>query len=181
MNKINLYDANDIAMYIINKCHDENIFITNLKLQKILYFVQAIFVKNTNHFCFKDNMEAWTYGPVVPSVYRVYKRFGGNGIPSVNSYTDTCLTKHDYGDVNIDEMSGKLIDVVIDMTAEISARDLITISQHQSPWLESYDPIENKIISFDCMRKRFSKLFNEKERTSEKISEQEQYEKETIR
>lgn len=165
MNKINLYDANDIAMYIINKCHDENIFITNLKLQKILYFVQAIFVKNTNHFCFKDNMEAWAYGPVVPSVYRVYRRFGGNGISKVKDYTDIRLRKHDYMDLIIDETDKRLIDKVIYMTAELKARDLIDISLQQSPWIETYDPMKGNIISLESMKKRF---LNIKERKSEK-------------
>lgn len=39
MNK-HIYDALDVAKYIVNKCTSENRPITNLQLQKILYFLQ---------------------------------------------------------------------------------------------------------------------------------------------
>lgn len=55
----------------------------------------------------------------------------------------------------------RLIDSVIKMTAEIPTRELIDITMHQSPWIETYNPYKNCVISLRKMRKRFSKNYNE--------------------
>ena len=42
-----MYNALDVSRYIINYSNDKNYGISNLKLQKILYFVQAYFLTST--------------------------------------------------------------------------------------------------------------------------------------
>ena len=42
---------------------------TNLRLQKILYFIQAFSLISTGHPLFKEDILAWQYGPVVKEVY----------------------------------------------------------------------------------------------------------------
>lgn len=63
-----MYRAEDVAAYIINKQVDDGYPISNLKLQKILYFVQAEFLVSKDEPCFDDVIEAWDFGPVVESV-----------------------------------------------------------------------------------------------------------------
>ena len=71
-----MYRALDVARYIIKRCHMQQKSISNLKLQKILYFVQAEFLVTTGRKCFSDAIEAWDFGPVVPEVYHHYKAYG---------------------------------------------------------------------------------------------------------
>jgi uncharacterized phage-associated protein len=73
------YNALDIAKYIINKCTVENQPISNLQLQKILYYVQREALQS-GFEAFEDEMEAWRFGPVVPAVYYVYCGFGASEI-----------------------------------------------------------------------------------------------------
>lgn len=40
-----MYKALDISKYIINKCVNDEKYISNLQLQKILYFIQKEFLK----------------------------------------------------------------------------------------------------------------------------------------
>ncbi len=49
--------------------------ISNVKLQKLLYFTEAQWMKNKkeNEKLFDDDYEAWLYGPVIPKVYREFK------------------------------------------------------------------------------------------------------------
>lgn len=51
-------------------------FITNLKLNKLLYYAQGAFLARTGKPLFDEKIEAWKYGPVVPSVYERYKVCG---------------------------------------------------------------------------------------------------------
>lgn len=69
------YKAMDIAKYIINKCTTDLHPISNLQLQKILYYVQKAFLENET-VAFEDEIEAWQFGPVVPEVYYQYCGFG---------------------------------------------------------------------------------------------------------
>lgn len=70
------YSALFISKYIINKCTRENCAISNLQLQKILYYIQRDFLKNGSE-AFPDDFEAWQFGPVIPAVYNQYCSFGG--------------------------------------------------------------------------------------------------------
>ena len=83
-----MYRALEIAKYNISKCTVEKHPISNLQLQKILYYIQREFLK---YGCeaFSDEIEAWQFGPVVPEVYRQYCGFGA--MPITMTYcTDIC-------------------------------------------------------------------------------------------
>lgn len=70
-----MYKAIDLANYIVDKCIKDNTPITNLQLQRILYFVQKDFLKRGSP-AFSDYIEAWGFGPVVPTVYFCFCGFG---------------------------------------------------------------------------------------------------------
>lgn len=70
------YSALAVANYILTHCQG----ITNLKLQKMLYFVQGFALAEWGEPLFTDEIQAWTYGPVVPSVYEQYMDFGSRPI-----------------------------------------------------------------------------------------------------
>lgn len=73
------YTALEIAKYVIDKCTREGHPISNLQLQKILYYIQKAFLENGTE-AFEDDIEAWQFGPVVPSVYYQYCGFGAMAI-----------------------------------------------------------------------------------------------------
>ena len=77
-----MYKAIDIAQYIVTKCTSDGSPVSNLQLQKILYFVQGKWLAYNSEPLFKDNISAWQFGPVVPAVYYIYCAYGGNKIIS---------------------------------------------------------------------------------------------------
>lgn len=72
-----MYKALDIARYILYKYTQMGLPITNLKLQKMLYFVQRESLRENDEAMFKEVIEAWQFGPVVPEVYYRYAGYGG--------------------------------------------------------------------------------------------------------
>ena len=70
-----MYDAMIIAHYIIDKCTREGCPVSNLQLQKILYYIQRSFLK-VGLIAFPEEIEAWQFGPVVRVVYNNYCGFG---------------------------------------------------------------------------------------------------------
>ena len=52
-----MYNALDVAKYIIFYCNTIGSSISNLKLQKVLYFVQAEFLVTIDVACFKEKLK----------------------------------------------------------------------------------------------------------------------------
>lgn len=72
-----MYNALDIAKYVINYCNEKQKPISNLKLQKILYFLWIDYFKATQQYLFSNEIYAWKFGPVVPDVYYEFCAYGG--------------------------------------------------------------------------------------------------------
>ena len=75
--------ALDVAGFIICCANSINRELSNLKLQKILYFVHRDFYKKFGKKLIDDSQfEAWHYGPVIKQVYREYSVIGSDPIPT---------------------------------------------------------------------------------------------------
>ncbi|MBO5063468.1 MULTISPECIES: Panacea domain-containing protein [Campylobacter] len=68
--------AFDVAAYIINLCIEKGSPVSNLQLQKILYFTHLFYLKKTGTKLITDKpFEAWQFGPVIEDVYYKYSIF----------------------------------------------------------------------------------------------------------
>lgn len=74
------YSAIAIARYVITKCSKLGKPVSNLKLQKMLYFLWADFYRESRRYLFLDNVCAWQLGPVIPEVYYEYSSHAGRPI-----------------------------------------------------------------------------------------------------
>ena len=62
-----------VSYYIIDYCIKKKYSITNLKLNKLLYFSNIEYMLNNNGKpLFKEEFEAWRHGPVLKSVYETF-------------------------------------------------------------------------------------------------------------
>lgn len=136
-----------IADYVVQRCNkDLHSSISNLKLQKILYFIQAAFLVTKNAKCFSEDIEAWDFGPVVPAVYYNYRVFGSSNIP--------VITKLDCGFICDEDR--KLLNEIIDECSDYSASYLVDVTHNQTPWKEAYSkPGRNNVISTESIRDYF--------------------------
>lgn len=78
-----MYTAIDLSKYIVLKCIQDEHPISNLQLQKILYYIQKDFLSRDD-LAFSDSIEAWQFGPVVPNVYYYYCGYGAMPISSTH-------------------------------------------------------------------------------------------------
>lgn len=68
-------NAKQAAGYMVEKCIRDGQLISNIQLQKILYYAQKVFLQAGSRL-FDDDFEAWPFGPVIPSVYYKYSAYG---------------------------------------------------------------------------------------------------------
>ena len=87
------YNAIDIAKKIICKTDVEHgDTLSNLKLQKLLYYMQGFHLAFFDEPFFNESIEAWTYGPVVPVVFKEFKKYKKRSINPDNYHDDLVLT-----------------------------------------------------------------------------------------
>ena len=87
------YNAIDIAKKIICKTDVEHgDTLSNLKLQKLLYYMQGFHLAFFDEPFFNESIEAWTYGPVVPVVFQEFKKYKKDSINPDNYHDDLVLT-----------------------------------------------------------------------------------------
>lgn len=94
-----MYKALEVAKYIVAKCYNEGKPITNLKLQKILFYIQRAYLKNGDG-AFSDDIQAWMYGPVVSDVYYYYCSSGAMPIFNVDESAIKNITNEDQIKIN---------------------------------------------------------------------------------
>ncbi|MBR6647500.1 MAG: DUF4065 domain-containing protein, partial [Clostridia bacterium] len=65
-----------VANNFIARALNENVPLTPMKLQKLIYFLYKEYLKTTGERLFTESFEVWQYGPVIASVYDEFKGFG---------------------------------------------------------------------------------------------------------
>ncbi len=117
-------------------------YITPLKLQKLLYYIQGMSLRIYGKPAFLNNISAWQYGPVVEDVYQQYK--GHNPIST---------PKIDY--VVCDGLK-KIIELVVASYGQIEAGSLIDLTHDEDPWINSVD---SGVVSIDLIKEYFNKVY----------------------
>lgn len=74
------YSVAAIANYFILRGAGENVPISQLKLQKLLFFAQGWFLANYGRRLFDEDIEAWKYGPVIDRLYKILSQYGSANI-----------------------------------------------------------------------------------------------------
>lgn len=143
-----MYSALDVAKYIVDYTYDHGNPVSNLRLQKILYFVQAEFLVSKGRPCFQEKILAWNLGPVVREVYHEYRIFGSASIASTGTENQ---------EYNISTSDRETINGMVDQCDQYSTPQLVEISHEQDPWKEAIKK-DDKIISNGSIKEYFERL-----------------------
>lgn len=140
------HKATEIARVIVSLTNPEiGDTISNLKVQKLLYYTQGFHLAIYNKPLFDEEIVAWQYGPVVPDVYREYKQYGSSSIPVEENVDISFLSD--------DEFS--LIKEVYEVYGQFSAFKLMELTHSEAPWQNTGI---NDIITHDKLKEHFSAL-----------------------
>lgn len=75
-----MYDARSIANEVLKRAWSEGLALTQIDVQKILYFLNGHYLIHYGKPLINSNFEAWEYGPVQRVVYKAFKHFGDQPI-----------------------------------------------------------------------------------------------------
>ncbi|PND52553.1 MULTISPECIES: Panacea domain-containing protein [Rhodococcus] len=125
------YRAIDIARWFIAWADNIDAEVSNLKLQKLLYYAQGHRLGSVGEPLFGDELEAWAHGPVVRSVYHAFKDYGKSPIDP-----DPALEDFDWDDFK--EIEDFLIDVW-DRYGSLAAWALRERTHREPPWRDAFE------------------------------------------
>ena len=134
------YKAIDIANKLLlaaarsSDIEGQGELMSNMKLQKMLYYQQGFHLAFFGEPLFDDPIEAWMYGPVVPSVYEHFKKYGSQGIPPETEE-----------DIALKPEEQALFDEVYNVYAAYSAVGLMNLTHSESPWASTEPGFGNEI------------------------------------
>lgn len=141
--------ATNVAKYILTLSdEDEGDLISNLKLQKLLYYCQGFSLAITGKPLFQAQLKAWVHGPVVPEVWHAYREFGPGSIPCPNDFEPDSLTA--------DEKS--VINEVYNVYGQFSAWKLRDMTHSEAPWAETE---KNAVITHERLLEYFQTQVND--------------------
>jgi len=149
---IKMQNADNVARWFLSRnrlrsLSGESDFISNLKLQKLLYYAQGIHLALYGKPLFNDPIEAWQYGPVVDSVYQTYKTNGSDAIK-----------KFDNPKENFSDSEEVALQFTQEAFGQFSAWKLADMTHEESPWKETEI---NQIITLDKIQKYFEEHYVE--------------------
>lgn len=123
----NVYDVAAFFIQLANQSEDDQM--TNLKLNKLLYYAQGVALARTGKPLFDAPVEAWPLGPVVPEVYRRYKVCGKSPIPVVEEGIEPSrFTEDEYE---------ALLDVMREF-GQYTGSKLVTLTHKEgTPWSDA--------------------------------------------
>jgi len=118
--------CHDVGRYLLSLTNQEEAgdLISNLKLQKLVYYAQGFHLALEGRPLFKQTIEAWNHGPVVPELYHAYKEHGSGAIPRPNDIDFSIYS----------DQEQELLNEVYQVYGQFSAWKLRNMTHDEPPW-----------------------------------------------
>jgi len=140
---VTMLSCHDVARYFLTKVDkDAGDLVSNLKLQKLVYYAQGLHLALYDEPLFPESIEAWQYGSVVPVLYHAYKEYGAGAIEPPK----------DIDFSHYDERTRSHLDEIYYFFGQFSAGKLANMTHEEDPWKNT---ATNGIITHQSMKEYF--------------------------
>ncbi|MFY1028345.1 Panacea domain-containing protein [Actinobacillus seminis] len=144
MNYVN-YKSLAVANYLLDKAINNNDTLTPMQLIKLAYIAHGWMLGKHGAALLLEPVEAWQYGPVIPSIYQAVRYYKSAPVQSIEGYSK-------YAPIQFTDEEKAVMDDVYQKYAKYDGIVLSNAThQPQSPWSQvpvSYPalPISNDLI-----------------------------------
>jgi uncharacterized phage-associated protein len=151
---VDLVPPNALADFLLVSCREQGEILTNLKLQKLMYYSQAWHLALKGSALFDEDFQAWVHGPVLPSQFFRFRNYQWRPI------LDDIVAPE------IEEPSAKFLEEIIDVFGSETAVALELMTHRERPWVEArgnlpIDALSNNVITKDSMKTYYRELGEE--------------------
>jgi len=143
-----IYDSAEVANFFLRKAQKENVPISMLKIVKLCYVAHGFYLGLTGRPLIREQVQAWQYGPVIPSLYHEFKSFGRTAIDrlaSVFSLPKLAVTFPKIPKKDIENRA--ILSKVWESYKDCSGVSFINLTHAEgTPWKEHYRDGEKNIV-----------------------------------
>lgn len=146
-----MYDAKTIANYFIKIGINKERRLTNMQVQKLVYFAHGWHLALTGKPLIFDDVKAWTFGPVLPEVYENLRQYKASpvGLPiqpdSSNKLEDT--------------VTGRFLDRIFQKYGHLDGIKMSYLTHKpETPWQKTWDEDPFGVIPNDLIESHFKQL-----------------------
>jgi len=163
------YTAKQVANEFIELAKRDRRQLTPMQLQKLVYFAYGWYLAITGERLMNEYVEAWQWGPVIPSLYSEFKVYGSGPISALAaeySYHGLKFTTHfprvQSEDPARDEFARRVIAKVWEIYGRFSGVQLSTMTHAaNSPWSQTYEQdVRGKDIPDEVIKRYFQQVAN---------------------
>jgi uncharacterized phage-associated protein len=131
-----MYDARDVANFVLDSAESRNLPLSNLALQKLLYFIHGWFFSLYDQPLIKNKFEAWEYGPVQRVLYNQFKACKNAPIRGMRAtHLDPLTGENIYRTPVIDNDHAVVIESILDKYERYTVGQLVEESHvEDGPW-----------------------------------------------
>lgn len=124
-------DIHDVTDYVICRLVDGGVHVNQLKLQKLLYYVQAWHLAHQGRPLVQGRFQAWVHGPVNREIFDRFR--GSKMLYSPMGRED--VRQGFNSDVALRPEERAFIDAVLEVYAPLSGDQLEALTHREDPWM----------------------------------------------
>lgn len=158
------YPAKAVANYFLDLAQRDSKPLNPMKIQKLIYLAHGWNLATSDKALIKEHFKAWRYGPVVPTLYNEFKKYGASAItePAGGTYEPDIS---DYADESSAVDAAGSMAAIWRTYADFSGIKLSALTHEEgSPWhrvITEPPDVPNKTIPNEYIREYFVNLVAE--------------------
>ncbi|MEH2531079.1 putative phage-associated protein [Bradyrhizobium sp. AZCC 1588] len=134
------HDGRAIANFVLDECDKQGVEVTNLSLQKIVYFCHVWSLIELKAPLVAQRFEAWEFGPVLPYLYREFKGFDRSPIRSRAKRIDVLTGQSQVVSYKFDGSTADILTKIIAFYSRLRPGDLVELTHAQGgPWYKVWN------------------------------------------
>jgi len=157
------YDAKAIANRFLDIAEKEGVSITPMKLQKLIFFAHGWNYGLYDEPLIVDPIQAWQFGPVIPSVYHEFKHAGSGAI--TDRATEFDLDNFELVEPKVPDEDKRSLNLIARVWKTYGRRPAVDLSNlshvHDGPWHKTWSRNEgarDAVISDTLIRDHYKAL-----------------------
>ncbi|GAA0027409.1 MULTISPECIES: Panacea domain-containing protein [Bradyrhizobium] len=129
------YDGRAIANFVLDYCDSRGRPVTNLSLQKIVYFCHVWSLIELGRPLVRHKFEAWEFGPVLPYLYREFRAFDRSPITGRSTQLSRIDGRQAVVEYLFDSQTDALLQKIIGFYSQLRTSELVKLTHaDDGPW-----------------------------------------------
>lgn len=134
------YDGRAVANFVLDACSEQHVAVSNLALQKLVYFCHVWTLIEHGKPLIKHRFEAWEYGPVLPYLYREFKAHDRFPIKGRATKIDPANGTQVVVPYDFDGNIAATLKKVVSFYGRLSPGDLVSLTHARGgPWYKVWN------------------------------------------